>query len=137
MGFPQIGERLFCGSLMKELSKPIRGILGPSITVKNETGIWITLLPCGLKCRGDQLGAIFPGHLICGNLAGKQVQNRTSVSVALFQPEASDIICGTMRWMRYGMGNIISRMPLPRGKSSPYQPHSSVNRPFSSRKEAL
>ena len=41
------------------LSKAMRSILGPSIAVKNEAGVWTALLPCGLKRRGDQLGGIF------------------------------------------------------------------------------
>ena len=44
---------------MKQLSKAMRSILSPSIAMKNEASVWTALLPCGLKCRGDQLGTIF------------------------------------------------------------------------------
>lgn len=76
---------------MKQLSKAMRSILSPLIAVKNEASAWSALLPCGLKCRGDQLGTIFPGHLICDNLAGKQVQNHTGIQIEISQLEASNI----------------------------------------------
>ena len=59
--------------------KAMRGILGPSIALKNEASIWTALLPCNFKCRSDQLGTVFLRYIICDNLAGKQVQNHTSV----------------------------------------------------------
>lgn len=54
MRLPRIGERLFYGLLMKQLSKAMRGILGSSIAVKDEASVWTVQLPCGLKRRSNQ-----------------------------------------------------------------------------------
>ena len=41
--------------------------IGPSVTVENEAGIGSALFPCGLKCGGDQLGAVLLGGFVGNN----------------------------------------------------------------------